>query len=87
MIFAWSRGSHHRCFNVPEVPPEFPSTHHIYCLGTDPPLMLPCACPPLPRCSGFGCAHRALCDLGMEPTLPGVDEAYNALLAAVRDRA
>lgn len=37
--------------------------------------------------SGFGCAHRILCDLGKEPRLPGVDEAYNALLKTVRDRA
>jgi hypothetical protein len=27
-----------------------------------------------------------LCDLGREPTLPGIDEGFNALLAAVRDR-
>lgn len=37
--------------------------------------------------SGFGCAHRALCDLGLQPTLPVVDGAYNALLSAARDAA
>lgn len=37
--------------------------------------------------SGFGCAHRVLCDLGVEPTLPGVDQAYNTLLNTVRDAA
>lgn len=37
--------------------------------------------------SGFGCAHRVLCDLGKQPTLPGIDEGYNAMLGAVRDRA
>ncbi|KAI3431833.1 hypothetical protein D9Q98_010586 [Chlorella vulgaris] len=37
--------------------------------------------------SGFGCAHRVLCDLGRQPTLPGIDQGYNALLGAVRDRA
>lgn len=37
--------------------------------------------------SGFGCAHRVLCDLGKAPRLPGIDEGYNALLGAVRDRA
>jgi len=35
--------------------------------------------------SGFGCAHRVLCDLGKEPRLPGIDEAYNTLLSTVRD--
>ncbi len=35
--------------------------------------------------SGFGCAHRALCDLGLAPTLPVIDGAYNALLSAARD--
>ena len=60
-----------------------------------PPTSLPCHCPrthpppsqPAVVFSGFGCAHRVLCDLGREPTLPGIDEGYNALLAAVRDRA
>lgn len=37
--------------------------------------------------SGFGCAHRVLCDLGKEPTLPGVDGAYNKLLETVRNAA
>ena len=37
--------------------------------------------------SGFGCAHRVLCDLGKLPTLPVIDSAYNAALSAVRDRA
>jgi prolycopene isomerase len=37
--------------------------------------------------SGFGCAHRLLVDLGKAPRLPGVDEAYLALLGAVRDAA
>ncbi|KAK9809036.1 hypothetical protein WJX72_008256 [[Myrmecia] bisecta] len=37
--------------------------------------------------SGFGCAHRVLCDLGKQPTIPGLDQGYNALLGAVRDRA
>ena len=37
--------------------------------------------------SGFGCAHRVLADLGKVPVLPGIDEAYNGLLTAVRDRA
>ncbi|KAK9827277.1 hypothetical protein WJX81_007326 [Elliptochloris bilobata] len=36
--------------------------------------------------SGFGCAHRVLCDLGKAPSLPGLDAGYNALLGAVRDR-
>ena len=37
--------------------------------------------------SGFGCAHRVLCDLGMTPTLPVIDGAYNKLLSAARDAA
>jgi len=37
--------------------------------------------------SGFGCAHRVLCDLGKQPTIPILDPAYNGLLGAVRDRA
>lgn len=37
--------------------------------------------------SGFGCAHRVLCDLGKQPTIPVLDPAYNSLLGAVRDRA
>ncbi|KAL4423632.1 hypothetical protein ABPG77_009219 [Micractinium sp. CCAP 211/92] len=36
--------------------------------------------------SGFGCAHRVLCDLGKQPTIPLLDQGYNAMLAAVRDR-
>ena len=44
--------------------------------------------PPAVVFSGFGCAHRLLCDLDMEPRLPaGLDDGYNALLGAVRDRA
>lgn len=40
--------------------------------------------------SGFGCAHRALVDLGIEEGLPhvgdvDVDAAYNRLLAQLRD--
>ncbi|GFR46202.1 hypothetical protein Agub_g7733 [Astrephomene gubernaculifera] len=35
--------------------------------------------------SGFGCAHRVLCDLGREPTWPLLDQAYGRLLAAVRN--
>lgn len=37
--------------------------------------------------SGVGCAHRVLCDLGKEPTLPVIDSGFSALLSAVRDRA
>jgi len=37
--------------------------------------------------SGFGCAHRALCDLGLQPTLPIIDGAYNKLLSSARDAA
>ena len=36
--------------------------------------------------SGFGCAHRVLCDLGKAPSLPGLDQGFSALLGAVRDR-
>ena len=35
--------------------------------------------------SGFGAAHRVLVDLGKEPRLPGVDEAFNAALGFARD--
>ena len=35
--------------------------------------------------SGFGCAHRVLCDLGKEPVLPGVDGAYTKLLETARN--
>ena len=37
--------------------------------------------------SGFGCAHRVLCDQGKQPTWPLIDHTYNAALSAVRDRA
>ena len=37
--------------------------------------------------SGFGCAHRVLCDLGKQPVIPVVDNAFTSLLSAVRDRA
>lgn len=35
--------------------------------------------------SGFGCAHRALCDLGVEPTWPAADKAFRSLLNTVRN--
>uniref|UniRef100_A0A7R9YTZ1 prolycopene isomerase n=1 Tax=Chlamydomonas euryale TaxID=1486919 RepID=A0A7R9YTZ1_9CHLO len=34
--------------------------------------------------SGFGCAHRALCDLGLEKSWPLVDSGYRALIRAAR---
>jgi len=34
--------------------------------------------------SGFGCAHRVACDLGLEPTWPVVDTAFNKFLGALR---
>lgn len=34
--------------------------------------------------SGFGCAHRVLCDLGMQPTIPLLDDAFNSAFSAVR---
>ena len=37
--------------------------------------------------SGFGCAHRLLCDQGKEPKLPIIDEAFSALLSSVRESA
>ena len=37
--------------------------------------------------SGFGCAHRVLCDIGKQPSLPLLDPAYNSVLNAVRNRA
>ncbi|GAX80222.1 hypothetical protein CEUSTIGMA_g7660.t1 [Chlamydomonas eustigma] len=38
--------------------------------------------------SGFGCAHRALCDLGMEPSWPAlIDQGYRAALKWVREEA
>ena len=36
--------------------------------------------------SGFGCAHRAAVDLGLEAGWPAVDKAYRALLDFARDR-
>jgi prolycopene isomerase len=36
--------------------------------------------------SGFGCAHRVLCDLGREPTWEPLDTAFNGLLGFARDR-
>ena len=36
--------------------------------------------------SGFGCAHRVLCDQGKQAVIPVLDQGYNSLLAAVRDR-
>eukprot|EP00798_Chlamydomonas_sp_ICE-L_P025965 gene25965-11649_t len=36
--------------------------------------------------SGFGCAHRVLCDLGQEPTWPVVDKGFSGFLSYVRDR-
>ncbi len=35
--------------------------------------------------SGFACAHRALCDMGMEPTWPTVDKVYKAALKFIRE--
>ncbi|KAG2485310.1 hypothetical protein HYH03_015984 [Edaphochlamys debaryana] len=35
--------------------------------------------------SGFGCAHRVLVDLGMEPAWPAADKLYGKALAAIRD--
>ncbi|GMH35734.1 hypothetical protein BSKO_03602 [Bryopsis sp. KO-2023] len=37
--------------------------------------------------SGFGCAHRVLCDLGKQPTIPVVDGAFKNFLNFVRDNA
>eukprot|EP00798_Chlamydomonas_sp_ICE-L_P009668 gene9668-8492_t len=36
--------------------------------------------------SGFGCAHRVLCDIGKEPTWPAIDAGFVGLLGFVRDR-
>ena len=36
--------------------------------------------------SGFGCAHRALCDLGLEPTWPSVDAPFRSALKYIRDK-
>lgn len=35
--------------------------------------------------SGFGCAHRVLCDLAKEPTWPIIDSAFNSALGLVRN--
>jgi len=35
--------------------------------------------------SGFGCAHRVLCDLGKEPTWPTFDHIFNSGLKAARN--
>lgn len=35
--------------------------------------------------SGFGCAHRVLCDLGKEPTWPTFDSVFNSGLKAARN--
>lgn len=35
--------------------------------------------------SGFGCAHRVLCDLGKEPTWPTFDAVFNSGLKAARN--
>lgn len=35
--------------------------------------------------SGFGCAHRVLCDLDKEPKLPIIDKAFTRLLDSVRN--
>ena len=62
-----------------------PSQHPLPLPPTGPLPPLP---PPAVVFSGFGCAHRVLCDLDMEPRLPaGLDDGYNVLLGAVRDRA
>eukprot|EP00898_Chlorokybus_atmophyticus_P001095 jgi/Chlat1/1987/Chrsp158S02312 len=36
--------------------------------------------------SGMACAHRIAADLGMEKRIPGLDEAFNALLRTVRSK-
>jgi prolycopene isomerase len=36
--------------------------------------------------SGFGCAHRVLCDLGMEKTWPLLDAGLNKMLSFLRQR-
>jgi len=36
--------------------------------------------------SGFGCAHRVACDIGLEPTWPALDKPFNKFLEYVRDR-
>jgi len=60
---------------------------HLMLTLTFPSSPLPSpACPPAVVFSGFGCAHRVLCDLGKQPTLPLLDQGYNAMLNAVRDR-
>lgn len=37
--------------------------------------------------SGFGCAHRVLCDLGMQPTIPVFDGVFKSFLNSIRDNA
>ena len=38
--------------------------------------------------SGFGCAHRALCDLGIEPSWPSVvDNGFRSMLRLARESA
>ena len=37
--------------------------------------------------SGFGCAHRALCDLGLVPSWPLVDNGFRSMLRAAREAA
>ena len=38
--------------------------------------------------SGFGCAHRALCDLGLEPSWPSVvDQGFRGMLRLARESA
>ena len=36
--------------------------------------------------SGFGCAHRVLVDIGLEPGWPVLDAAFNKAVAYARDR-
>ncbi|KAF5843654.1 carotenoid isomerase [Dunaliella salina] len=35
--------------------------------------------------SGFGCAHRVACDIGLEPTWPALDKPFHKFLDYVRD--
>ncbi|CAD7702747.1 unnamed protein product [Ostreobium quekettii] len=37
--------------------------------------------------SGFGCAHRVLCDIGVKPTFPSLDDAFSKFLSLIRDNA
>ena len=34
--------------------------------------------------SGFACAHRVLCDLGLEPGWPTLDRAFNSAFSTIR---